>query len=156
MDIKMTDIAKLHITTRFQDWMLYEPRVELLEFLDNEPRHPHYFYLALSKRINASQLPDGYELVIKVGETEDVDSRQTQYGTRFQILAHAEVPFERLAKRIEKRIILDYAYGEDVPSKLHHLIRPASVNESRMCMIEEYDHLVDTLNQHFDGGPFPR
>lgn len=150
----------LKLTDDFYHWIMREHIIALQDQIEQDIERargrPHYLYLAEATKIPKSELPDIYDYVIKVGEAENIENYKKGFGLRFQILGSAAIPTERLAKKIEKRFTIDYEYGEDVPRYLHEYIKPHSIAECRMCTIEDYNDMVDSLNRFFDSDPFPR
>lgn len=161
----------------FVDWIL-APQLRLLEGERISIRNrlqdtgtPTYFYLAEPIRdITSTLLPDGH-FIIKSGIATSTKDRSSQLGQDFHIFAEALLPHRYIAKDIEDRIQKSWwDYGtmisEDFIKRdefystrvdFHKL--PCYIRKRKDCLlhdIENYNLMVNELNRHFEGEPFPR
>lgn len=164
-------------SVEFVEWIL-APQLRHLESQRNSIRNrsqyagtPTYFYLAKPIRdITPTLLPDGH-FIIKSGIANSTSIRSSQLRRDFHIFAQALLPDRYIAKDIEDRIQKswwDYGtmisedwiknheyYGTRVD--FHKL--PYYIRRRHDCLlhdIDNYNLLVDELNRHFEGEPFPR
>ncbi len=160
----------------FVEWIL-APMLERLEHERNQIRRtsrhtgsPTHFYLAEPIRaISPMLLPAGH-FIIKSGIAKSIPKRASQLNRDFNIFAEALLPDRSIAKDIEDRIQKSLDYGTRISEnwiKNHDLYGtrvdfrkiPAYISEREDCLlhdVESYNLMVNELNRHFEGEPFPR
>ena len=106
-----------------------------------------YLAIAHYTDLAASLLPPDH-LVIKIGRTNNVARRAHKLRKRFTIVEAASVPSGDIARDIESRVLARTRHLV-VPSALQKRLRLPHVSECRLVDLRAYNHVIDTLNEHW-------
>lgn len=164
-------------SVEFVEWILapelqaLESQRNLIQMRSHYTGTPTYFYLAEPvHNISPTLLPDGH-FIIKSGIAGSIKRRASELHPDFHIFAEVLLPASSIAEDIEVRIQKSWwDYGtlitenwiknhEFYGTRVDFWKLPYYIRKRQDCLlhhIKNYNLMVDELNRHFEGEPFPR